>query len=131
MASNEFDGGHGSVGISADFSEIKELQVVLAAARERPHKVRAAALDKAADATVAEASAITAAYPSPIDELASNIEQEGTPVFRRIYTNKRQGHFLHFGSPKTGAPRDWLHGPAQKNVDEMLTTLADAAAIFP
>lgn len=115
-------------GITADFSKFDDLERMLVSAREKPAKVRAVALGRFADRAQHEAEAIAASYPSPIDELAASVEQEGTPLFRRVFTTARQGHFLHFGSPNTGAPRDWLHGPMQSAADDLFVELSKAAA---
>ncbi|HRE03086.1 MAG TPA: hypothetical protein PLV68_17435 [Ilumatobacteraceae bacterium] len=113
--------------ITADFAELDDLQQLLAAARQRPASEREGALDRATDRAATEMRDITRAYPSPLDELSQHIETAGTPLYRRIFTTKRQGHFLHFGSPTTGAPRDWAHGPTQRAVDDMFRELSKAA----
>jgi hypothetical protein len=113
--------------ISADFSELAGIERLLENARTKLPKVRSAALKHAADRTQAEAEQIAASYPDPLDELAHNIQQEGTDLTRRIWTDKRQGHFLHFGSPNTGAPRDWLHGPTGRAADQLFEELSQAA----
>ena len=116
-----------ALGVSADFSGFDDLEHRIATARDRPAKERAAKLGHYADRAQHESEAIAASYPSPIDELAANIEQEGTPLFRRIFTYERQGHFLHFGSPNTGAPRDWLHQNVQRAADDLFDDLSKAA----
>lgn len=116
-----------ALGIGADFSDLDNLQQLLANAREKPHALRAEALNRAAEKTRTDAAAIANSYPDPLDELGNNLQREGTPVFQRVFTTNRQGHFLHFGSPKTGAPRDWLHGPARRAADDLFEELSKAA----
>lgn len=119
-----------SMGITFDTSELDNLADLLATAREKPKAVRAEALGRVGDKVKAEAEAIAQAYPDPLDELAGNVEMESTPLTRRIFTSKRQGAFLEFGSPNTGAPRPWLTGPAQKGADELFEELSKAAELW-
>jgi len=118
----------GYVTVSADTSDIDHLQQILAAARERPHKERAAVLDRRAGDAETEARAIVATYnKKSTGALADAITREGTPVFQRIFANVREASLLERGTPNTGAPRPWLTGPAQKAADAVLEDLTKSA----
>ncbi len=117
--------------ISADLSQIADLDRVLTAARERPHKVRAQALDRVANRVADEARGIVGGYTTAsTGELAGAIYVRGTPVSKFIGADVRQAFFLEYGSPTTGGPRPWLSGPAQKGADELLAELAEAGEIW-
>lgn len=115
--------------ITFDTSEIDDLQKRLLTARDKPHDVRAAALDRAAAHAESEARAIVGTYTKKsTGALAAAITREGTPVFQRIFANVREASLLERGTPNTGAPRPWLTGPAQKGADELFEELSKAAA---
>lgn len=119
---------YGNITITADYSDIKDLDALLKRASERPHKVRAQELDRVGAQVESEGRANAAAFhKDSTGELAAAVTRTGTPVFQRIYANVRQAFFQEYGSPNTGAPNPWLSGPAQKGADELFDELSKAA----
>lgn len=116
--------------ISFDTSEIDKLNEMLKAARDRPHAVRAEALDRAEASTIAGAREIAAGYTKGEGILGDSLQSEGSPVHRRVFSDLRESLFLETGSPNTGAPRAWLTGPARKSVDALFIELSESAEIW-
>src|SRR4051812_840916 len=102
---------------------------MLATARERPHAVRAEALDRAEASTIAGARANAAGYTKGTGALLDAIQSEGSPVHRRVFAEVREAAILEYGSPNTGAPRAWLTDPARKSVDVLFLELSAATVI--
>ena len=57
-------------------------------------------------------------------ELAASVESEVNGFFGKVSADPRQGWFLEYGSPNTGAPDPWMSAPAERAQDAMLETLA-------
>lgn len=114
--------------VFADFSALDDLNRLLEAAVKRTAKARADELNKTAEKVRDQAAAIAASYPKGTGALAANVTVTGTALTRRVGSDLREGWFLEFGSPNTGAPRPWLTGPAGRGAEELLAELGKAAA---
>jgi len=114
--------------VTIDTSELDKLNAMLQRAADRTAKERKRALDKAEQTTLTEARATAGSYPNGTGALAASLESGGTDLTRTVGSAVREAWFLEVGTPKTGAPRPWLTGPAEAAVGDMLTELAKAAA---
>lgn len=98
-----------------DTSQIDELAALLAGAAPRMEKDTTRVIDMVTDAVV---SSVKAGVPRDTNELADSVEVDRSGGLgyrvRYIHADPKQGYFLEYGSPTTGAPIPWLSGPAQQ-----------------
>lgn len=101
--------------LTVDTSEIDALAALLAGAAPRMETDTTRVMDQVASSVVAAAKA---SVPVASGELRDSVqvERQGGKGYRvrYIHAEPRQGYFLEYGSPTTGAPRPWLSGPAQR-----------------
>lgn len=121
----------GASGIVIDTSELDELAALLRRAAD-------AAPDKADEAlgkvvlTVHGAAVRNAAgfNTASTGELAAAVDYDRSGNSRRVFADVRQAYFLEYGSPKTGAPRPWLSGPAERGSLALLRAMAEVGELW-
>lgn len=114
--------------VTFDVSQLNALANHLPAAGKKLKQAAGPAVRRHATEAMNEAASIAREYPSPIDKLADSLELTVSTRSARIHTDAREGTFLEFGSPNTGAPRPWLTGPAQRAGDALYDELIKLAA---
>lgn len=117
--------------VSADFSQLRQLERLLDEARRKASTIPNTILAPAARRVFTE-SVANAQGMADTGELASSVRLEQTltesgPGYR-IGADVRQAFFLEYGSPNTGAPRPWLSAPAQRAVTDVLTAASRVMA---
>lgn len=116
-----------TVQVTADTSDIDELNKVLSEAAARVDKERAVALTRTAHKVRDIAVATVRGYTKGTGALADNVVIGGTPLTRTVGSELREAAFLEFGSPNTGGPRPWLTQPAHLGMTALLNELGAAA----
>lgn len=117
--------------ISFDASAIADLNGVLEKARQRSHKDRTKILARIAGEVRDDARDNALAFNTDsTGELAAAVDTEGTAARKRVFANVRQGYFLEYGSPTTGAPRPWLSDPARKGANKLLAEISEVGDIW-
>ncbi len=113
--------------VSMDTSELDRLVADLERAAARPTKDRGRVLLETANKIADDARS-----GAPVDsgELRSSIYVQGSALTKVVGSDVRQAWFLEAGSPSTGAPRPWLTGPAERNIDLLLEKLGKLGEIF-
>lgn len=119
-------------GLQIDLSDIDRLEGLIAHAANTAPKDSAQALEKRTREAFTEAKANAGSFhKASTGELASVVEME---VIRGehgiIRAPVRQGFFLEYGSPKTGAPRPWLTGPARDAAERLVRDMGDAGSVW-
>ena len=110
--------------VGMDMKEIDRLADRLQKAAVRAIPTIEAALTVGALETATQARANAASYGGT-GELSQSVEVEESPLIRRVLAEPRQGAFLEYGTPNTGAPRPWLSGPAETAQRKFFAELAD------
>jgi Bacteriophage HK97-gp10, putative tail-component len=119
--------------ISVDVSELNELIAMLERAAERPRKERAGVLRKIGAQVASEARSNASSWftKASTGRLAEGVTVEGRGVSRvAISSPYREGFFLEYGSPNTGAPRPWLTQPAERGVESLLEELGKMGEVW-
>lgn len=75
-----------------------------------------------------EARSTAASYPKGTGALAADINEDTSGLEARVFTNQREGFYLEYGSPNTGAPRPWLTEPTERGARDLEDKLGEAGA---
>jgi hypothetical protein len=118
-------------GVTLDTSDLERLGALLDAAARSAPVASDALLDVHGLRVLADATANAGSYTkASTGELRGAMFYERHQGVRRIGSNVRQAFFLEYGSPKTGAPDPWLSGPAERETEQMLASMAQVGGVW-
>lgn len=116
--------------LDIDLSEILELVHILEAAADAPRREAETAHREVGQEVLDEARSTAGSYPNGTGALAADVRMASSRDGTRIFSDKREGFFLEFGSPNTGAPRPWLTEPARKGAEKLGERLTKAIDLW-